>query len=59
VSAHAETDIAGRHTFIGTCQGGVHTYHVHLATAAGDVMVSMQGLGDGSFAERIVAGLRE
>jgi hypothetical protein len=59
VSAHAETDIGGRHTYIGTCQGGVHTYHVHLATASGDVMVSMQGLGNGSFAERIVAGLRE
>lgn len=59
VSAHAETDIAGHHTFIGTCQGGVHTYHVHLETPSGDVMVSMQGLGERAFAERIVAGLRE
>lgn len=59
VSAHAEADIGGRHTFIGTCQGGVHTYHVHLSTMSGDVMVSLQGIGAGAFGERIVAGLRE
>jgi hypothetical protein len=59
VTTHAEADIGGRHTFIGTCQGGVHTYHVHLVTTSGDVMVSMQGLGDAGFAERVVAGLRE
>ena len=57
VSGTAETVIAGRQTFIGTCAGGVHTYHVHLAT--GDLIVSMQGLGPGRFGERIVAGLTE
>jgi hypothetical protein len=57
VAGSAETVIAGRQTFIGTCAGGVHTYHVHLAT--GDLIVSMQGLGPGRFGERIVEGLTE
>jgi hypothetical protein len=57
VAGSAETQIAGRQTFIGTCAGGVHTYHVHLTT--GDLIVSMQGLGPGRFGERIVAGLTE
>jgi hypothetical protein len=57
VQGNAETDIAGHHTFIGTCAGGVHTYHVHLPT--NDLIVSMQGVGDGGWAERIVADLTE
>jgi hypothetical protein len=57
VDANAETEIAGHRTFIGTCKGGVHTYHVHLPT--NDLIVSMQGLGDGGWAERIVADLTE
>ena len=57
VDGHAETEISGRQTFIGTCAGGVHTYHVHLPTQ--DVIVSMQGLGDGRYAEHVIAGLTE
>jgi hypothetical protein len=57
VDGHAETTIAGHETFIGTCVGGVHTYHVHLP--ADDIVVSMQGLGDGRFGERVVETLRE
>lgn len=57
VSGNAETEISGRHTYIGTCAGGVHTYHVHLP--ARDVIVSMQGAGEGRFGERVVAGLAE
>jgi hypothetical protein len=53
----AETEIAGHPTFVGTCVGGVHTYHLYLA--ASDVIVSMQGVGPGRFAERIVAGITE
>jgi hypothetical protein len=53
----AETEIAGRRTFVGTCVGGVHTYHLYLP--AKDVIVSMQGVGPGRFAERIVAGITE
>ena len=57
VERNAEADIGGRQTFIGTCVGGVHTYHVHLP--ARDLIVSMQGLGDGGWPERIVTGLTE
>jgi hypothetical protein len=57
VSGHAESDISGHHTYIGTCAGGVHTYHVHLP--ASDVIVSMQGTGEGRYGERVVAGLTE
>ena len=48
VDGHAEADIGGHHTFIGTCAGGVHTYHVHLP--ARDVIVSMQGVGESRYA---------
>lgn len=57
VDGHAETDIAGHHIYIGTCAGGVHTYHVHLP--ASDVIVSMQGVGEGRYGERVMAGLTE
>lgn len=55
VDGHAEAEIAGRQTFIGTCAGGVHTYHVHLPGR--DVIVSMQAVGAGRFGERVVEGL--
>jgi hypothetical protein len=57
VDGHAEAEIGGRQTYIGTCAGGVHTYHVHLPGQ--DVIVSMQGAGDGRFGERVVEGLNE
>lgn len=57
VSGNAESDIDGHHTYIGTCAGGVHTYHVHLP--ARDVIVSMQSTGEGRYGERVVAGLTE
>lgn len=57
VEGHAEAEIDGHQTFIGTCSGGVHTYHVHLP--ARDVIVSMQGIGEARYAERVVAGLTE
>ena len=53
----AETEIGGHRTFVGSCVGGVHTYHLYLA--ASDAIVSMQGVGPGRFAERIVAGITE
>lgn len=57
VDGHAEADIGAHHTFIGTCSGGVHTYHVHLP--GHDVIVSMQGVGERRYAELVVAGLTE
>lgn len=55
VDGHAEAEIGGRQTFIGTCAGGVHTYHVYLPDQ--DVIVSLQGAGDGRFGERVIEGL--
>jgi hypothetical protein len=57
IDGNAEADIAGRHTFIGTCAGGVHTYHVHVPGR--DAIISMQGAGPGRFGERVVEGLTE
>ncbi|HSL76866.1 MAG TPA: hypothetical protein VK867_07970 [Candidatus Limnocylindrales bacterium] len=55
VAGHAEAEIGGRQTFIGTCAGRVHTYHVALPDQ--DVIVSLQGTGDRRFGERVVEGL--
>lgn len=57
VAGHAEADIGGRHTYIGTCSGGVHTYHVHLSGQ--DLLVSMQGAGPGGWPEQIIRGITE
>ena len=57
VQGAAEATIGGRQTFIGTCAGGIHTYHVHLPDQ--DVIVSMQGGGPERFGERVVEGLNE
>lgn len=57
VSTRAETTIADRRVFIGTCAGGITTYHVHLA--ADDLLVSIQGVGEQRLGERIVRGLTE
>jgi len=57
VRTRAETTIAERRVFIGTCAGGTRTYHVHLA--ADDVLVSIQGIGEERLGERIVEGLTE
>lgn len=57
IDGHAEAVIGGRTTFIGTCVGGIRTYHVHLAGP--DRIVSLQALGDARYGELIVAGLTE
>lgn len=57
VVGNAEAEIRGRRTFIGTCAGGVRTYHVVLRDET--ILVSLQALGDGRLGERIVAGLTE
>jgi hypothetical protein len=57
VDGHAEAPIGGRTTYIGTCVGGVRTYHVRLAGP--DRIVSLQALGDARYGEQIVAGLTE
>lgn len=56
-SGSAQADIGGNATFIGTCQNGVHTYHVHLA--APDRVIAITALGAERLGEQIVAGLTE
>lgn len=53
----AQTQIGDHETYIGTCQAGVHTYHVHLASP--DRVISITSLGTARFGERVVAGLTE
>ena len=53
----AVTEIGRHETHIGSCQGGVHTYHVHLANP--ERIVSITAAGEGRFGERVVAGLTE
>lgn len=53
----AQSRIGDHETFIGTCRGGVHTYHVYLADP--DRVVSITAAGEGRYGERIVAGLTE
>lgn len=53
----AQAEIGGYETFIGTCEGGAHTYHVHIPGP--DRVVAITSVGAGRFGERVVAGLRE
>lgn len=57
VDGRAEAPIAGRTVYIGTCAGGIRTYHVHLSGP--DRLISLQALGEGRFGERILGGLTE
>jgi hypothetical protein len=58
VSGHAEAEIGGRTTFIGTCAGGAHTYHVRLETDD-VILVSVTAVGERRLGEQVVAGLTE
>ena len=53
----AESRIGDHDTHIGTCVGGVHTYHVHLANP--DRVIAITSAGEGRVGERVVAGLTE
>ena len=53
----AETRIGDHDTHIGSCEGGVHTYHVHVPDP--DRIVSITAAGDGRFGELVVAELTE
>jgi len=52
VAGHAETQIAGRTVFIGSCTGGAFTYHVRLG--AGDIVLSVTSVGVDRPGERLV-----
>ncbi len=56
VVGNAEAEIAGRTVYIGTCEGGLRTYHVLIADA--DLLISAWSLGEGRFGEQLMADLR-
>jgi len=56
VQGHAEAEIGGRRTFIGSCAGGLLTYHVLLEGER--VIVSVSSLGEDRLGEEVVRGLR-
>ena len=57
VQGHAEADMGGRRTYIGTCAGGVHTYHAYLPKR--EVIVSAQSAGPALFGEQVMSGITE
>jgi hypothetical protein len=57
VSGHAQAEIGGRTTYIGSCAGGLRTYHVALD--ASDIVVSVSALGDERLGEEVIAGLAD
>jgi hypothetical protein len=50
------TTIGGRTVFVGTCNGGARTYHVHLANP--DRIVSITSVGSAEYGEQVIAGLK-
>jgi hypothetical protein len=51
----AEADIATHRAYIGTCGGGVRTYHVDLS--GGGMILSVSEAGERRLAERLIGGL--
>ena len=57
VTGHAEAEIDGRTVYIGTCSGGVRTYHVWLTEQ--DLIVSASAVGEQRrLGEKLVENLR-
>jgi hypothetical protein len=56
VVGHAQSEIASRTVYIGTCDAGVRTYHVWIEDK--DLVVSASAAGDQRFGERLMTELR-
>jgi glucose/arabinose dehydrogenase len=57
LAATTETELGnGRILYVGTCSGGLHTYHTWLPGRG--VVISAFGLGDRRFGEQLMAGIR-
>lgn len=56
VTGKAEAQIAGRTVYIGSCSGGVLTYHVWLIDQ--DILISASAVGDRRLGELLMANLR-
>jgi hypothetical protein len=53
---NAEAEIGGGTVYIGSCAGGVRTYHTRLAAAG--IVVSITALGSRRLGEKVMAGLQ-
>jgi hypothetical protein len=56
VAGHAQAQVGGRTTYMGTCVGGLLTYHVRLDSL--NTIVSVSSLGTARLGEQLLAGLR-
>jgi hypothetical protein len=56
VAGNAEAELGGRTVYIGTCAGGLRTYHAWLEGR--NLLVSAFSVGEGRYGERLMAGLR-
>jgi hypothetical protein len=56
VIGNAEATLGGRQTFITSCVGGMHTYHVFLQDQG--IVISASAIGDGRFGEKLLENLR-
>jgi hypothetical protein len=56
VAGNAEAALGGRTVYIGTCAGGLRTYHAWLEGRG--LLVSAFSVGKGRYGERLMAGLR-
>jgi hypothetical protein len=55
VGGHAEATIGGHDTYIGTCTGGLTTYHTILESRG--LLVSISAVGDRRLGEKLVSAL--
>jgi len=56
IVGHAETTIAGRTVFIGTCSAGSRTYHVWIKDK--NLLITVFSIGARQLGELLIAGLR-
>lgn len=56
ITGNAEAQIGGRTVFIGSCSGGVRTYHVWLADQG--LLISASAVGDRRLGELLMENLR-
>jgi hypothetical protein len=56
VVGHAEAQIADRQTYVTSCVGSMHTYHLWLEDQ--DILISASSIGDDRFGEQLLNGLR-
>jgi hypothetical protein len=56
VTGHAQTPIGGRTVFVGTCAGGLHTYHVWIKDK--NLLITVSSLGSRNLGEALLTGLK-